>query len=70
MTKVDASIPATPAGPTTPETPSWPVNADSIMERPEIPVGEDVFRTCITPQKVQRAEYMQHYRKKRRGIDA
>ena len=51
--EVNASIPATPAGPATPETPSRPVNADSIMERPEIPVGEDVIRTCVTPRKVQ-----------------
>lgn len=44
---------STPAGPATPETPSRPVNADSIMERSEIPVGEDVIRTCVTPRKVQ-----------------
>ena len=29
------------------------LNANSIMERLEIPMGEDVIRTCVTPRKVQ-----------------
>lgn len=40
-------------GPATPETPSPPVNADSVMERPEILIREDVIWTCAMPRKVQ-----------------
>ena len=48
--EVDASPLATPI---TPSTPSVPLAAKSAMDNVEVPVGEEVIRTCVTPRKVQ-----------------
>lgn len=48
--EVDASPLATPI---TPSTPSVPLAAKSPMDNVELPVGEEVICTCVTPRKVQ-----------------
>ena len=46
--EVEASLPATPENPSAPTV----TIADNNKDRAEIPVAEDVIRTCVTPRKV------------------